>query len=110
MKKYKKMTAMELVKLITQTPFDKEVAFAYGVYKEGILEGELTEDDLFGWYGFKKLKAIDSAFVVINRYGGDCLSAHEFVGSSYGDLEKFVFDYFDEQDFGEVIYVELEDE
>lgn len=108
MKKYKKMTAIELAELILETPFDKEIAFAYDVYKEGILDGELTEDDLFGWYGFKKLQAMGSMFIVINRYGGECLYCFEIVDYEKG-AEEHLLDYFDEHNLGEFVYVELED-
>lgn len=109
MKKYKKMTAIELAEFILKAPFEKEVAFAYDVYKENIQEEKLTEDDLFGWYGFKKFDAMDSMFVVINRYGGECLYCFEVIDYEKG-AEEHLLDYFDEHNFGEVVYVELEDD
>jgi hypothetical protein len=108
MKRYKKMNAIKLAELILEAPFDEEIAFAYDVYKEGILDGELTESDLLGWYGFKKLKAMDSMFIVINRYGGECLYCFEIIDYEKG-AEEHLLDYFDEHNLGEFVYVELED-
>ena len=106
---YKIMNAEELTKLIATTEVGQEIAFAYE-WDEGKTVDKLGPWDLAGWYGFKKVKAFEGIYVIIDYYGGGCDRCYNMLRGDYDKtLLEFVTEYLKDWLNSDTVCVELED-
>ena len=107
---YKIMNAKELTELIATTEVGKEIAFAYD-WDESKPIDELEHWDVAGWYGFKKVKAMESVYVIMDYYGGGCGRCYNMYRDDYDKkLLDFVTEYLNDWVNSDTVCVELEDE
>ena len=107
---YKIMNAEQLTELIATTEVGKEISFAYD-WDESKQVDELEYWDVYGWYGFKKVKALESIYVIMDYYGGGCDRCYNMLRHDYGStLLEFVTEYLNDWLQSETVCVELEDE
>lgn len=107
---YKIMNAEELTKLIATTEVGKEISFAYD-WDRGKTEDELEHWDVAGWYGFKKVKAMESVYVIMDYYGGGCHRCYNMFRDSYEQtLLEFVTEYLKDWVNSDTVCVELEED
>ena len=106
---YKIMNAEELTKLIATTEVGKEISFAYE-WDESKQVEELEHWDVSCWYGFKKVKAIEGVYVIMDYYGGGCDACYNMLRDDYGStLLEFVTEYLNDWVNSDTVCVELED-
>ena len=106
---YKIMNAEELTKLIATTEVGKEISFAYD-WDESKQVSELEHWDLAGWHGFKKVKALEAIYVIIDYYGGGCDRCYNMLRGDYDKtLLEFVTEYLKDWLNSDTVCVELED-
>lgn len=111
---YKIMNAKELTELISTTEVGKEVAFAYD-WDESKPVYELEHRDVSCWYGFKKVKALDTVYVIMDYYGGGCDRCYNMLRNAdpvyFGQtLLEFVTEYLKDWLQSDTVCVELEDD
>lgn len=107
---YKIMNAKELTELIATTEVGKEIAFAYD-WDESKRVDELEHWDVYCWYGFKKVKALESVYVIMDYYGGGCDRCYNMLRNDYGStLLEFVTEYLKDWVNSDTVCVELEDD
>lgn len=107
---YKIMNAKELAELIAATEVGKEISFAYD-WDESKRVDELEYWELNGWYGFKKVKAIEGVYVIMDYYGGGCDRCHNMLRDDCGStLLEFVTEFLNDWVQSDTVCVELEDE
>ncbi len=106
---YKIMNAEELTKLIATTEVGKEISFAYE-WDESKQASELEHWDVSCWYGFKKVTALESVYVIFDYYGGGCDRCYNMLRDDYGStLLEFVTEYLNDWVRSDNVCVELED-
>jgi hypothetical protein len=106
---YKIMNAEELTELIATTEVGKEISFAYD-WDESKPVDELEDWEVSCWYGFKKVKAIDSIYVIMDYYGGGCDRCYNMLRNDYGaTLLEFVTEYLNDWVHSDTVCVELDD-
>jgi len=107
---YKIMNAEQLTELIATTEVGKEISFAYDWDESKPVE-ELGPWDLAGWYGFKKVKAMEGVYVIMDYYGGGCGRCYNMYRDDYDKkLLDFVTEYLNDWVNSDTVCVELEDE
>jgi hypothetical protein len=106
---YKIMNAEELTELIVTTEVGKEISFAYD-WDESKPVDELEHWDVAGWYGFKKVKAIESVYVIMDYYGSGCGRCYNMLYDNGQTLLEFVTEYLKDWVNSDTVCVELEDE
>lgn len=107
---YKIMNAKELTELIATTEVGKEISFAYE-WDESRPVDELEHWDVSCWYGFKKVKALESVYVIMDYYGGGCDRCYNMLRNDYGStLLEFVTEYLKYWVNSDTVCVELEED
>lgn len=105
---YQIMNAEELTKLIATTEVGREISFAYE-WDERKRADELEDWDVSCWYGFKKVKAIESVYVIMDYYGGCCGRCYNLLYDREQTLLEFVTEFLNDYVHSDTVCVELED-
>ena len=106
---YKIMNAEQLTELIATTEVGKEISFAYD-WDESKRVDELGPWDVAGWYGFKKVKAIESVYVIMDYYGGCEGRCYNMLYDREKTLLEFVTEYLKDWVNSDTVCVELEED
>ena len=104
---YKIMNAKELTELIAVTEIDKEISFVYE-WDESKPVDELKTYDVSCWYGFKKVRAIESVYVIMDYYGGCCSRCYNMWYDREQTLLQFVTEFLNDCVNSDTVCVELE--
>ena len=104
---YKIMNAEQLTELIATTEVGKEISFAYEWDERKRVE-ELEHWDVSCWYGFKKVKALESVYLIMDYYGGGCDRCYNMLRNDYDQtLLEFVTEYLNDWVQSDTVCVEM---
>jgi hypothetical protein len=105
---YKIMNAKELTELIATTEVGKEISFAYE-WDESKRVDELESYDVSCWYGFKKVRVLESIYLIMGYYTASEGRCYNMVCSYDKTLLQFVTEFLSDCVDSDTVCVELED-